>query len=170
MALNLFIDMDGTLAVNNCKSLSDMYVPGYFRGLKPLENVVNGIMILKDSHPEINLSVLTCVMQDRPGCESEKLEWLSEYCPFLNVSDIMFLPCGESKREAAGKGQNYLLDDYSANLLDFDDGSANHGIKLLNGYNGAGIRWHGDTMDSEMDPREFAELLYDKMLRPGSAS
>ena len=160
MKLNVFVDMDGTLAKYQQVPLKTLYEPGYFRQLEPIENVVNGLETFIKEYPEVNVSVLSSILADRPNAVEEKLEWLSIYCPFLESCNKLFVPCGTNKRQLAKEGINYLLDDHSPNLIRFEDGMNNHGIKLLNGINGQGVKWQGATIDSSLEPKVFAATLY----------
>ena len=81
-----------------------------------------------------------------PWAIEEKLEWLNEYCPFLKENTKLFIPCGMSKKIYLNEGENYLLDDHSPNIIDFDDGKDYHSIKLLNGINGMGVKWKGNRL------------------------
>lgn len=156
----IFIDMDGCLAEFKDVPFKALYEPGYFRNLKPLDNVVSGLRMFKERHPEIQLSVLSCVLSDRPGATEEKISWLKEHAPFL-MDNLYFVPCGTNKGLLATGGESFLLDDYSKNVIEFDSVSENHhGVKLLNGINGKGIQWKGVSISASLDPAEFSESLY----------
>ena len=158
--VHLFVDMDGTLAeFRTDASFKDLYEEGYFFNLRPHENVIEGLKIFKENNPDVVISVLSCVLEDRPKAAEEKVEWLKKYCPFL-MNSMYFVPCGTDKSVFTGKrGENFLLDDHSPNLLKFENGGNNHGIKLLNGINGQGIKWHGKTIQSDLDAKRFAKEL-----------
>ena len=108
---SLFLDMDGCLAEYKDVPLKALYEQGYFANLKPIENVVNGLKLFTEEHPEVKVSVLSCVLNDRPNAAEEKIAWLKEYCPFL-MKSVYFVPCGTNKSILANDDENYLLDDY----------------------------------------------------------
>ena len=70
--MNLYVDMDGVLAEYKKVPLSALYEPGYFRDLMPVETVVEGLKTFIAAHPEVRVSVLSCVLSDRPYAEEEK--------------------------------------------------------------------------------------------------
>ena len=158
---SLFLDMDGCLAEYKDVPLKALYEQGYFANLKPIENVVNGLKMFTAEHPEVKVSVLSCVLNDRPNTAEEKIAWLKEYCPFL-MESVYFVPCGTDKSILANDEENYLLDDYSKNVLEFENASdKHHGIKLLNGMNGQGVKWKGISISSALSPKAFADSLYE---------
>jgi len=160
----LYIDMDGTLAeFRQSATMEDMYTLGYFEDLLPNENVVEAIRIFKEEHPEVKLSVLSCILPDRKRAKEEKINWLKKYCPFLLDGENYFIPCGMDKSVLIGDGDNFLLDDYSENLLLFE--KKGHGIKLLNGINGKGLRWKGPRLDHTMAPKALSDMLFGTMER-----
>jgi len=161
--MNLYVDMDGVLAEYGIVPLSALYKPGYFKSLKPQTNVVEGLKAFTEAHPEVNVSVLSCILSDRPYAKEEKLEWLKDNCPFLEDAEKIFIPCGTSKKMMAQGEENFLLDDHSPNVIDFDDGKHYHGIKLINDINGKGEKWTGERIFANLEPKAFADGLYNAM-------
>ena len=162
--MNLYVDMDGVLAEYRLVPLSALYEPGYFRKLMPQANVVEGLKAFINAHPDVNVSVLSCIIPGRPYAAEEKLEWLEENCPFLSGAEKLFIPCGTNKKLMAKGEENFLLDDHSPNVIDFDDGKHYHGIKLMNGINGQGLKWKGERLYASLEPEAFAEGLYNAMV------
>ena len=158
--LKLFVDMDGTLAEFRPEAtMEDMYTPGYFESLAPNKNVVEGLRIFKEEHPEVKVSVLSCILPERDRAREEKENWLRTYCPYLAYGENFFIPCGSDKAKLATEGDNFLLDDHSPNLISFE--RCGHGIKLMNGVNGQGIKWKGPRLAATLSPRELASSLYE---------
>ena len=158
---SLFLDMDGCLTEYKDVPVKALYEQGYFAELKPIINVVEGLRIFCEVHPDVKISILSCILIDRPNAVEEKVMWLKKHCPFL-MDSMYFIPCGTDKSLIACDEDNYLLDDYSKNVLEFENASANHhGIKLLNGVNGKGVKWKGKTINSALSPYEFAKSLYE---------
>jgi dTDP-4-amino-4,6-dideoxygalactose transaminase len=63
----IFVDMDGTLAVWNAgKTIEEVYVPGYFSGLQPQDNVVQAMKSLAKA-PGVEVFILSAVFADCPA-------------------------------------------------------------------------------------------------------
>lgn len=147
MAKRLFIDMDGTLARfhDEVSYLERMYEEGFFSGLKPFENMVAGINLFMEQHPDIELYTISSSIQS-PFCVPEKNAWLDNH---LNIpeSHRIFPPMGEPKSNYIPGGitkDDFLLDDYNRGLHQFlyDGGSA---IKCHNNINQQGLGAHGGS-------------------------
>ena len=144
----LFVDIDGTLAkFIPVDSIEELYEPGYFRKLEPIENVINAIKLHIKNHPNMEVYVLSSVLSDRPYAAKEKNEWLDEYLPEIDREHRLYPPCGESKTLMVPGGvtkRDFLLDDYSKNLHEWEkEGTA---IKLKNGINGNKGTWVGSEV------------------------
>ena len=142
----IFIDMDGTLAVwNKCKQLEDLYQPGYFAELDPQMSVVNAVKILLERYgSEIEVFILSAVLEDNPNAIPDKNQWLDRYLPEIDAEHRIFSSGSRPKHLAVPGGvrsNDTLLDDYTTNLLAW----ANHanGVKLLNGINHSRGTWKG---------------------------
>jgi len=157
--INLYLDMDGTLAEYNEVPVEKFYEPGFFENLKPMENVIKGIEIFARSHPDINLYVLSAIMTEY--AKTEKENWIEMYCPFLKDIEKYFIPFGCDKGKYVGDGINFLLDDHSPNLISFEQKDNNHAIKLLNGKNGLGKKWTKAKIDGSLKPEAFANHLFE---------
>lgn len=159
----LYVDMDGTLVQYISDPVEDMKRDGFFRSLRPNENVVEGVRLFMNEHPDVEVHVLTAVFDGGEKYMREKTEWINEFCPFLSGKAI-FIPVGSSKKSVTERGcTSFLLDDFSRNLEDFVSQKGNHGIKLLNGFNGKGAVWHGDRIRASLEPECFARALFEKM-------
>jgi len=162
--INLYVDMDGTLAkLNPTDTVDDMYKPGFFENLAPNTNVVDGLKIFKDEHPEVEITILSCILPERERAVEEKEVWLERHCPHLVRKDNLFIPCGSDKASVISDGDNYLLDDHSPNLISFE--KKGHGIKLLNGINGKGVKWKGSRIAASLSPKEIADSLYKEITK-----
>lgn len=136
--MKLFIDMDGVLAEWKVATTpEELAEPGYFAGLKPLENVKTIGMLASEFKDEIY--ILSAVIPDTPHIREEKTDWIKRYLPEIKEDHILFCE-GESKRKFVadlfGKvsENDILLDDYSKNLLDW--GKSGTSVKFFNGHNG----------------------------------
>lgn len=181
----LFVDMDGTLAEwrnihfdfenpeDICletllKKLDEvLYLPGYFRTLKPYENVLQAIRDIIDDG-EIDVYILSCYKAPKNGVNPmlEKNNWLDHYLPEIDDNHRIFVPDGHNKTvyiPGGLKENDYLLDDYTKNLLDFetslDVNELNYqgkAIKLLNNVNESKGTWQGSKVSYESKPSELA--------------
>jgi len=71
--LRLLVDLDGTATeFKVVDTLETLYEEGYFRNLKPNENVVNAIKQIIYLHPEIEVYVMSSVLTDSKYALREK--------------------------------------------------------------------------------------------------
>lgn len=147
---NLFIDIDGTLAVFKKVSVDELYERGYFLKLDPIHDSISAFKKLA-TYTE-NIYILSSYFADSQYALKEKREWVERYLP---GAKCIFVPCGISKasvvKDIAGRDlteDDILIDDYSENLLDWQSygGCA---VKFLNGDNGNGKKWLGKRVSGE---------------------
>jgi 5'(3')-deoxyribonucleotidase len=139
MKVNLFLDMDGTLAkfYANPNYMEKMFEPNYFATLKPYA-IVDTIKEIIKEMPIVKVMVLSACV-DTEYCEEEKQIWLDHYLPEIPQENRAFCKVGEDKTELArllvGKDDiNILLDDYSVNLEQWQ-AQGWVAIKYVNGIN-----------------------------------
>lgn len=163
----LFVDMDGVLARFHDESMCHKRYdePGFFRALKPFEGMVTGLKrFMEDYGSDAHVCVLSACM---PSAEAEKLEWLAKYFGELEL-DAVFVRPSQSKAQQAllitgcdTLDNAYLLDDYSANLQNWED-SGGKGIKFINNINARGWNgafWRGPSVAYDEAPEEIALRL-----------
>ncbi len=141
----LFVDMDGTLAVfSYVKNIEDLYKKGYFAKLRPICEVVDAIKYIISDVPQVEVYILSSYLQDSRFALAEKQRWLDSCLPGVKMSNRIFLPYPEDKADTLGKlsKEDYLLDDYTPNLVSWDE-KGGTAIKLLNGINDTTGRWQG---------------------------
>jgi len=123
----VYIDMDGTLAVWNNKSLKnpneamtldEIMERGYFRNLEPIAEMVEKARFLKEDCG-FNVAILSKAYFH---AIEEKTEWIKENMPFIDTEhEVFFVPCENIE---AKKGnfipslglRDVLIDDYNVNL------------------------------------------------------
>lgn len=163
----LFVDMDGTLAeFHPVDTLEQLYEPGYFANLPPQETVVAGVRELMQTHPEIEVHVLSAVLTDSPHAQSEKNAWLDQHLPEIPLENRHYPPCGTDKTMCIPDGlhaRDYLLDDYTSNLNTWYPPDC--AIKLLNGINHTNGSWQHNRISMEHDGSDLAQGIADIIQR-----
>lgn len=173
----LFLDMDGTLAKfhDQANYLERMFEEGFFRGLEPFENMVEGVRQFIQDHPDVEVFILSAkVLGEPPYCEAEKNAWLDQYLPEIDLAHRIYTDTGKSKAEyvPGGVGKNdFLVDDYNKglNFWLFDGGSAikchnninQHGLGAYGGS--AGRLWTGDMVHTDDTPAMISAELAQHM-------
>ena len=152
--INLFVDMDGTIAKfyykKNC--LEKMYEQGYFAKL-PFYSMAMRLNDFAKKDTCVNVYILSACI-DSPYCEQEKVEWLLKYMSNICPTHFIFTKVGESKVlkaksvvENFNESINILLDDYTYNLEIWQEHSPLcMGIKFLNGINDTTKAWQGERV------------------------
>ena len=151
--VNLFIDMDGVLAVYHHDILTVMHNEGFFYNRPPIMHmleVVKGLIREND----YNVYILSSVI-DSPYCVPEKKAWLDKYLPEIAIENRVFVPYGTVKAEFVKdkvlleNKVNVLIDDYTENLIHWALPNPIP-IKTLNGMNstnGTGVSQGGNFID-----------------------
>jgi len=166
--INLFVDMDGTLAKFYYKKnyLEKMYEQGYFANL-PLYAIAKHIDEFAKKETCVNVYILSACINSK-YCEQEKTEWLLKNMPNIDPKNYIFTRVGESKWEKAFEtiGEdfddyiNILLDDYTLNLDLWCGGADNMvGIKFLNGLNDTTKNWQGLKIKTFKQLEEIIQKL-----------
>lgn len=146
----MYIDMDGVLAVFNPeKSLEEVAMPGYFRNLEPMKNVVAAIRyIIVEYSEEYEVYALSSTLHEEAVLD--KSFWLDQELPEIPKENRIFVPYGRVKNDYLVElnDSDILLDDFSKNLREW------HGvaIKLLNGINGTKGTWCGYSVNGKATP------------------
>lgn len=161
----IFIDMDGTLAKWTPSATPEQLLePGFFINMPPEINVVQmaNLLVRKEESNDIQVYILSAVMQENKLAVPEKNDWLDEYVDVAPERRI-FVPCGENKAEYLPGGiqpSDILIDDYSVNLHSWEK-SGGIGIKMLNGVNGTKGTWKNLTISTSAAPTKLAEAVLD---------
>lgn len=165
--IRLFVDMDGTLAeFKSISSSEELYEKGYFKNLKPFHEVVQGVRNIIDSHKDIEVYIISCVVNSVYAIK-EKNEWLDTFLPAISSENRLFIPDAANKGTFISnlKKTDYLLDDYNKNLIDWEKNGGSS-IKLINGINDKRGSWIGERIDYCLDNHIFSYTLVNKMVRP----
>lgn len=158
----LFVDMDGTLAVfTPVDTLETLYEQGYYANLAPHENVIQGVRQFLQENEDTEVYIMSSVLADSPYALDEKNAWLDKYLPEIDQDHRIYPPCGQSKAEYVPEGikeTDFLLDDYSANLHQWES-SGGCGIKLMNGINGSKGSWMGNRIEHRLTANHIKDCL-----------
>ncbi|MBR1421842.1 MAG: hypothetical protein IJ571_00155 [Ruminococcus sp.] len=150
----LFIDMDGTASRfhDEVQYLERMFEEGFFRNLKPFDDVIMGFKTFAEENPDIELYILsTTIDGEPPYCKKEKNEWLDKYMPYISTENRIFVPQGESKAAFAYRQSGairddtmILYDDYNRNLREWEAWDSNFkAVKCINNINNKGLGAYG---------------------------
>ena len=165
--INLFCDMDGTLAKfyykKNC--LEKMYEQGYFENL-PLYAMAKHIDAFASKDTCVNVYILSACINSK-YCESEKMAWLLKNMPNISPTHFIFTKVGESKVlkaktivEDFDECINILLDDYTLNLEQWQAQSILcMGVKFINGINDTTKSWQGAKVKTFKQLEEIIQKL-----------
>ena len=132
----LFLDMDGTLAMFNSKKNALKRFDnekGFFTSLKPFVNI-DTINQLVDNNV---VEVFIISASPNEQADFDKKQWINTYLPSVKPENICFCRLGQNKAQIIKEQLNididnncYLLDDYTKNLIEWNN-SNGIGIKRL---------------------------------------
>lgn len=160
MNKRLFIDMDGTLAhFNNVEKLESLYEQGYFLSLAPHRNLVEAIREL-NSKPNVDVFILSAVLEESLYARQEKTQWLSSYLPEIKPEQIIFTPCGHPKSDYIQNlsRSDLLIDDYTVNLNEWVK-SGGSGMKFVNRVNSKHGTWKGKRIQYYSAPQSLVYYI-----------
>lgn len=146
--INIFFDMDGTLAEwRAAANFSDLFRKGYFRTLAPMP-LTGYANRLAENGSGVDAYILSAYLPESYAF-AEKNEWVDEHVPSIDRAHRIFVHDGVCKAEAIMEAMNrpltkcdILVDDYTLNLNAWQM-AGGKAIKWLNGINGFGGRFDG---------------------------
>lgn len=158
--MRIFIDMDGTLAEwKNIKSNNELYQKGYYESLKPNKYILNEVKKLIEKGKDIY--ILSSYLNDSDYALKEKNCWLDKYLSELPQEKRIFVPYGKCKHKYIPTRiglSDYLIDDYTKNLLDWQEAGGTS-IKFLNGINHLKGKWQGLLLRDDENISENLNLI-----------
>jgi 5'(3')-deoxyribonucleotidase len=132
----LFLDMDGTLAkFNSKKNALERFdkEKDFFTNLKPFVNIDTINQLVENNIVEI--FIISASPNEQ--ADIDKLKWINTYLPKVKKQNICFCRIGQNKAKIIKDKLNieidnncYLLDDYTKNLIEWNN-SKGIGIKRL---------------------------------------
>ena len=155
--IKLFLDLDGTLAkFNSKKNALERFdkEKGFFATLKPFKyiEIVNELALRQD----IEIYIISATPNEQ--ADSDKLIWINKYLNNIKQENICFCRLGKNKAKEIKEQLNIdinkdclLLDDYTNNLIDWNN-SNGIGIKRLTSLaNNKSKRWKSYSIKSLKD-------------------
>lgn len=157
--------MDGTLArfFEPENPVERYREDGFFLSLRPYAGLVEALDKLRKSMDIVILSAVDDAI--RESSVSQKTLWLDLVFPDSDIKAV-FPPTGVSKAQYVAEQfapigeQSWLLDDYTANIVDWVN-NGGRGIKAINEINGFGGKWDGKRVDICAS----AEEIYNDLIR-----
>lgn len=150
----IYFDMDGVLADfdGQPNALKRFNVEkGFFQTLKPT-CLATELNIWLGQSAELRERVYILSASPNLQADTDKWVWLNMYMPNLKAENIIIVRNDErvSERKAEHAHKNSILvDDYTKNLLTWES-LGGKGVKCLNGRNGNGKTWKGETLKLEI--------------------
>lgn len=129
----IFLDLDGTLAKFNVPNALERFdkEEGFFSKL----GAYKGIESINELAKNNNLFVISASPNEQ--ADKDKMIWIEKYLPNININNITICRIGENKAKIIQDKYNitineqcYLLDDYTKNLIEWENFGGT-GIKRL---------------------------------------
>jgi 5'(3')-deoxyribonucleotidase len=148
--IKIFLDLDGTLARFNVRNALERFdkEEGFFARLKAYKHIetVNELAKIKG-----NIFIISA--SPNPIADQDKLEWINKYLPDIQLDNITICRLGENKAQVVQNKYNiaidsncYLLDDYTKNLVEWEE-LGGKGIKRLTRVSDNSTKkWKGLTL------------------------
>lgn len=157
MKKKIYIDMDGTIALWQDKTIEEVATKGYFRDIPVVDNVLSMVRtLIKEG--SMDVCILSSVFKDKHSA-GDKMHWLHKNLPEMRDENVFFVPYGEKKADYIEMSENsFLLDDLSKNLHEWE-AAGGIGIKTYNGINGNNGTWKGFSIHSNMDPDKMYKQI-----------
>lgn len=129
----IFLDLDGTLAkfnVPNALNRFDKEI-GFFARLKPYKGIGEIDRLAQSG----NVYIISA--SPNLTADLDKMQWVQKYIPNIQYNNIVICRIGENKANAIKRklgisidNECYLLDDYTKNLMEWEQ-AGGRGIKRL---------------------------------------
>lgn len=163
--VRIYVDMDGTLARfhDEVRYLERMWEEGFFEQLKPFQEMVDSIKLLKQRNPAAEIYILSAAIEGEPPyCKRQKHEWLDRYLPEIDKEHRIFTDIGVPKAEYINGGikpTDILIDDYNKGLEEWQSFGGTS-VKCHNNINHKGLvgkLWEGDIIHNFESPQKICE-------------
>ena len=163
--IKLFLDLDGTLAkFNSKKNALERFdkEQGFFASLKPFKN----INVINELATSGNVEVFVISASPNEVADSDKMIWIKKYLPNIKQTNVCICRIGTNKAKEIKRQLNIdiddkclLLDDYTNNLIDWEQ-SKGIGIKRLTSIaNNKSKRWQGLSIKNLSDLSRIIEQM-----------
>ncbi len=163
--VRIYVDMDGTLARfhDEVRYLERMWEEGFFEQLKPFQEMVDSIKLLKQRNPAAEIYILSAAIEGEPPyCKRQKHEWLDRYLPEIDKEHRIFTDIGVPKAEYINGGikpTDILIDDYNKGLEEWQSFGGTS-VKCHNNINHKGLvgkLWEGEIIHNFESPQKICE-------------
>ena len=160
--INLFLDLDGTLAKFNSKRNAlkrfDNEV-GFFANLKPYKYIeVINTLATKEN---VNVYVISATPNEQ--ADKDKLTWINKYLNKIPQQNICFSRLGENKAKVIKDKLNItidnnclLLDDYTKNLIEWENLNGIGIKRITSKADNSTKKWQGLCLK---DLRQLSSLI-----------
>lgn len=161
---NIFVDMDGVLAVYDEDIVEHMHKEGYFANRPVVNTMIEVVKHLVKKKYEVYI-LTSCI--DSEHCRQEKADWLDKYLPEVKKENRIYVNYGDVKARYAELHSDYegrvnlLIDDYTENL-DKWDLSGSLPVKVMNGLNGTKGTWlssGGSRINFDCPPERNVRII-----------
>lgn len=126
----IYLDMDGVVAnfdekateLSHLDEKPWLSIPGFFRQLAPIGDPNSAVIALQEAGYKVK--ILTKVeTRDTNARAMDKILWLQEFMPAIQLEDIIIVPYHLSKTNFVTENpQNCILvDDYGKNLIEWQN-------------------------------------------------
>ena len=163
--VRIFVDMDGTLARfhDEVRYLERMWEEGFFEQLKPFQEMVDSIKLLKKHNPNAEIFILSAAIEGEPPyCKRQKHEWLDRYLPEIDKEHRIFTDIGVPKADyikGGVKKTDILIDDYNKGLEEWEQFGGTS-VKCHNNINHKGLigkLWEGEIIHNFEAPEKICK-------------
>lgn len=170
MKINIFVDMDGVLALYDKDTVNKMYNEGFFISRPAQKGNLNLVKTLMNDC-NVDVYILSSLLADSEFILKEKNEWLDKHLPELPFEKRIFVPEGvakstfiNSKLNGLHNSTNVLIDDYTVNLVKWEE-DGYLALKMLNGLNNTNGLWLSRNPDSFLNYKANPNHNYKKLAR-----
>ena len=147
--IKMFLDLDGTLARFNVPNALERFdkEEGFFANLLAYK----GIEIVNELAKQGNVFIISASPNEQ--ADKDKMTWLKRYLPNVKLENVTICRVGQNKATIIQTKYNltidnncYLLDDYTKNLIEWEN-VGGIGIKRLTSVSdNSSKKWCGLTL------------------------
>lgn len=150
MKKRIFLDLDGTLARFNVPNALERFAieKGFFANLKAYIGIEKVNEMAKNND---NIYIISA--SPNKQADNDKMEWLKKYLPNVKNENITLCRIGQNKAEIIENKYNikidkncFLLDDYTKNLIEWEEVGGTGIKRLTHCADNSTKKWKGLTL------------------------